>query len=56
MDNEGLKLTEVAFRLHYYAHDFYRIFRKKMGMTVSEFRARYTSQDFVEIYYNHPKK
>jgi len=57
MESEGLNLKEVAYRVNFTDEfQFYRTFSQKMGLTASEYRKLYTSQDFLKIYHKKQKK
>lgn len=54
--NNGLTGKAIAHRCGFRdAHEFYRCFKRKLGMPFSEYRSKYTLQDFDHLYHNHSK-
>ncbi|MFQ6114245.1 MAG: helix-turn-helix domain-containing protein [bacterium] len=50
--NKGLLEKDIAHRCGFNdEHDFYRYFKRKMGMPFSEYRSRYTLEEFYQFYY-----
>ncbi|MFQ5770508.1 MAG: helix-turn-helix transcriptional regulator [bacterium] len=49
--NEGLLAKDIAHHSGFQdEHEFYRCFKRKIGMPFSEFRAKYTFQEFNQFY------
>jgi len=57
MRNEGLKLKNIAGLAGFMTErDFYRCFRRHMGVTASDFRRQFTVNDFQTVYWQWRKQ
>ncbi len=53
--NDGLSGKAIAQRCGFQdEHEFYRCFKKKLGMSFSKYRSKYTSRQFNQFYKSQP--
>lgn len=54
--NDGLRGKTIAHRCGFDdEHEFYRSFKKKIGLSFSEYRSKYTFQEFNQLYNSNSK-